>query len=92
MLQVSSINVYAFLDPVAILYFVKPLVTRKFDVLPDVFIEPFSVCTAMGDFVVAKTVHRKCPLILPNKVTLVNLVELDMFKFDIIFAMDRLHE
>ena len=45
----------------------------------------------MGDFVVAKRVFTKCPVMLPNKVTLVDLVELDMFDFDIILGMDWLH-
>ena len=40
MLQVFSVNVYALLDLGATLSFVTPLVTRKFDVLSDVFIEP----------------------------------------------------
>ena len=41
MLQVYSINIYALIDPDAILSFVTPLVAMKFDVLPDVSIEPF---------------------------------------------------
>ena len=53
MLQVFSVNVYEFPYPGAIFYFVTPLVDRKFDVLPNVSIEPFSVCTPMGDSVVA---------------------------------------
>ena len=36
MLQVFSVNVYALLDLGATLSFVTPLVTRKFDVFPDV--------------------------------------------------------
>ena len=53
MLQLFSVNVYSLLDPGATLYFFTPLVDRKFDVLPNVSIEPFSVCTPMGDSVVA---------------------------------------
>ena len=37
MLQVFYIIVYAFFDPGATLYFVTPLVPRKFYVLHDVF-------------------------------------------------------
>ena len=54
MLQVFYVNAYAFLDPGATFSFVTPLVSRKFDVLPDILIEPFSVCTTMVDPVVAK--------------------------------------
>ena len=54
MLQVFSFDIYAFLDPGATLSFVTPLVSTKFGVLTDVFIEPFLICTPMGDSVVAK--------------------------------------
>ena len=64
------------------------LVARKFDVLPDVLIELFSVCTLMGDSVVAKRVYRKCLVMLPNRVTLFDLAELEMFDYDIILSMD----
>nr|XP_010321207.1 uncharacterized protein LOC104647482 [Solanum lycopersicum] len=45
MLQVFSINVYALIDPRATLPFVTPLVVIKFDVLPDILVEPFSIST-----------------------------------------------
>ena len=88
MLQFYSVNFYAFLHPRATLSFVTLLVSGKFDVLPDVLVEPFSICTPMGDSIVAKRVYRKYPVMLPNRVTLGDLVELDMFDFDIILGMD----
>ena len=45
MLQVFSINDYGLHDLGACLYLVTPLVDMKFDVLPDVLIEPFLVIT-----------------------------------------------
>ena len=56
MLQVLSINVYALLDSGVALYFVTPLIVRKFDILPDVLIERFSFITAMGECVVVNRV------------------------------------
>ena len=91
MLQVFSINIYAFLDSSANLSYVTPLVSMKFDVLPYVFVEPFSVSTQVGDSVVAKIVCRSCPLLLSNRVTLVDLEELYMLDFDVIFVIDWLH-
>ncbi|XP_069145969.1 uncharacterized protein [Solanum lycopersicum] len=88
MLQAFPINACVVLDPGATLCFVTSLVARKFDVIPDVLIEPFPVCTLMGDSVVAKRVYRKCPVMLPNRVTLADLVENDMFDFDIILGLD----
>ena len=43
------------------------------------------VFTPVGDSVVAKRVYRNCPIMLPNRVTHVELVELDMVDFDVIF-------
>ena len=42
----------------------------------------------MGDSVVAKRFYWKFHVMLPNRVTLFNLVELDMFDFDIYLGMD----
>ena len=44
--------------------------------------------TPVGESVVAKRVCRNFPIILPNRVSYVDLVELDMFDFDIILGMD----
>mgnify|MGYP003624051582 CR=1 FL=1 len=63
----------------------------QFDVLPYVLLKPFSGCTPVGDSVVAKRVYRKCPISLSHRVTLVDLVELDMLDFDVILGMDWLH-
>ena len=63
----------------------------KFDVLPNVFHEPYSVSTLVGYFVLFKRFYRGCPISLPNRVTLVELVELDILDFDVILRMDRLH-
>ena len=45
MLQVFCINVYTLLDLGATIYFATTWVARKFYLLPDVLIEPFSICT-----------------------------------------------
>jgi len=60
----------------------------KFEILPDVLEEPFSVSTPVGDSIVAKRVYRSCPISLSHKVTLVDLVELYMLDFDMILGMD----
>ena len=86
-----SINVYALLYPDATLSFVIPLVAMKFDELPNVFHEPFLVSTPVGDSVLAKRVYRGCPILFINRVTLVDLVELDMLDFDVILGIDWLH-
>ncbi|KAH0644862.1 hypothetical protein KY284_032746 [Solanum tuberosum] len=56
----------------------------KFEILPKVLIEHFSVSTPIGDSVVAKRVYRSFTISLSHKLTLVDLVELDMLDFDVI--------
>ena len=90
-LQIFSIDVYAFFDPGATLSFVTPFVAMKFVILPEELLEPFSVSIPVGNSIVAKRVYRSCPISLSYKVTLVDLVELDMLDFDVILGMDWLH-
>ena len=91
MLKVSSLDAYALVDPTATLSYVTPLVHKKFDILADTFQEPLVVSNSVGESVVAKKVYRNCPIMLPNRVSYVDLVELDMLDFDIILGMDWLH-
>ena len=46
--------------------------------------KPFMVSTPVGDSVIAKRVYSNCPIMLPNRVTHVEFVELDMVDFDVI--------
>ena len=43
------------------------------------------VTTLIGESVVAKMMYRNCPIMLPSRVTSVELVELDMVDFLISF-------
>ena len=83
-LQVLSIDVYALLFLIASLSFVTPLVAKKFDVLPDILVVTFVLTTPVADSVVTRKAFRIYPVSLPNKVTWVELVELDMVYFDVI--------
>ena len=47
--------------------------------------------TLLGESVVEKRVCRNCSMMFPNKVSFVELVELHMLDFDVIYGMDRLH-
>ena len=49
------------------------------------------VFNPIGELVVAKRAYRNCPIMLHNRVTDVELVELYMFDFDVIVGMDWLH-
>ena len=43
--------------------------------------------TPVGESVIAKKVYRNCSIMLPNRVSYVDLVELDMLDFDVILGM-----
>ena len=67
----------------------NPSCNHNFEILPDILDEPFS--TPVGDSVVVSRVYKGCPISLSNRVTLVDLIDLDMLDFDLILGMDLLH-
>jgi len=91
MFKVFSIYLYALLDHGSTFSFLTPFVAMKFEIFPEVLVEPCLVSTLVGDSVVAKRVYRSCPISLSHRVTLVDLVELDMLDFDAILGMNWLH-
>ena len=91
MFKVFLLYAYALLDPGATLSFVTPLVAKEFDILPDDLHELLIVSTPVGEWVIPKRVYRDCPIMLPHRVSYVDLVKLDMLYFDIILGMNWLH-
>ncbi|WP_353806001.1 hypothetical protein, partial [Acinetobacter baumannii] len=85
--KVFSIDIYSLLDPGSNLLFVTPLVATKFDIFPDILHEPFVVSTQVGKSIVAKRVYTNFPIMLANRVSYVELVEIDMLNFDVILGM-----
>lgn len=81
MLQIFSVIFYNLLDSAATLSLFTPFICRKFDIFPDILNEPFMVTTVIGESIVAKRVYRNFPLMLPNRVTHIELEELDMVDF-----------
>ena len=47
--------------------------------------------TSVSELVVAKGVYRNCPIMLPDRVSYVDIVELYMLDYDIILGMDWFH-
>ena len=90
-LQVFSIDFYALLDAGDTLLFVTSLVATKYDIPPDVLIEPFFAITLVGDFIMASRILGSRPISFPNKVTWVDFVEHDIVDFDVILITDWLH-
>ena len=91
MLKVFSMDVYSLLNLDSTLYFIAPLIAEKFEIFPHILNESFMVSTPMGESVVAKRLYRNCSIVFPNRVSHVELVELYMFEFDVIFGLYWLH-
>ena len=51
----------------------------------DILKEHLMLTTPIGEPVFPKRVYRYCPIMLANRVTHVELIELDMVDFDVIF-------
>ena len=49
------------------------------------------VTTPLGESVVVERVYRNCPIMFPNRVSHVKLVELNMVDFDVFLGMNWLH-
>lgn len=75
------------LDPGATLFFVTPYIAVHFSVSPETLSKSFSISTIIGNLVIARRVYRNCSVTVSHKVTLADLVELEMVYFDIILGM-----
>ena len=56
--------------------------------LPNVLSKLFLVISPLGDWVIANRVHKNYTIIFPNRITWINLVELEMIDFNVILGMD----
>src|SRR5688572_9327288 len=92
MLRVFHFDVYALIDPGANISFVSPYVSMRFSVKPELFKNPFSVSTLVGESVIARTVYRNNPISIFHKIIPCDLIELEMIDFDIILRMDWLYD
>lgn len=90
-LKLFSIYVYSLFDPGFILLFVTPLVAKNFEIFTGILHERFIVSTTVGELVFPRTIHKNCPIMLLNRVFYVNLVEHNMFEFDIILGICWFH-
>ena len=88
-LSVFSHDAYALIDPGSTLSYITPYVANRIGVKPEP-IKPFEVSTPVGDPVIAKQVYKDCIVMICDRQTKVDLVELEMLDFDVIMGMDWL--
>ncbi|KAF3648227.1 CCHC-type integrase [Capsicum annuum] len=90
-LLIFHVHVYALLDPGASLPFVTPYIAGDFGISSEILAEPFSVSTPVDKTIIARRVYRNCPVMIFQKSTSTDLVELELTNFDVILGMDWIH-
>nr|XP_016440855.1 PREDICTED: uncharacterized protein LOC107766570 [Nicotiana tabacum] len=90
MLNIFSFDVYALIDPGSTLSYITPYIAKKFGIEPEKLGEPFEVSTPVGESVIARYIYRGCPVKVHHRLTVADLVELEILDFDVIMCMDWL--
>ncbi|KAF3666012.1 putative zinc finger protein VAR3, chloroplastic-like [Capsicum annuum] len=89
MLHIFHLHVYALLDPGASLSFVTPYIAVDFGISPKILVELFLFSTQVVKTIIARRVYRHCPVMIFQKATSADLVELEITDFDVIPAMPQ---
>ncbi|XP_070010562.1 uncharacterized protein [Nicotiana sylvestris] len=90
MLTIFTFDVYALIDPGSTLSYVTPYIAKNFGIEPEKLCEPFEVSTLVGKSVIARCIYKGCPVKVHHRLTVADLVELEMLDFDVIMGMDWL--
>lgn len=88
MLQVFTHDVYTFLDLRDNLSLMTPYVDYKFGVSPEKLLEPLPINTLIYVLIITNWVYKNYSIPIIHKVTIANLVELDMTELYFILSMD----
>ncbi|XP_070036148.1 uncharacterized protein [Nicotiana tomentosiformis] len=91
-LTVCALDAYALMDPGSTFSYVTPYFALDFGIEQEQLLEPFSVSTPVGDSVIASRVYRGCVVIIQDRETITDPIELEMVDFDVIMGMDWLYK
>ncbi|XP_070043282.1 uncharacterized protein [Nicotiana tomentosiformis] len=89
-LTIHSHAIYALMDPGSTFSYITPFIAGKLDMRSELLPHPVEVSTPVGDSIVANHVYRDCTVLINDRPTSVDLVELVMLDFDVIMGMDWL--
>ncbi|XP_070049785.1 uncharacterized protein [Nicotiana tomentosiformis] len=78
------------MDPGSTFSYITPFITGKLDMRSELLLQPVEVSTPVGDSIIANHVYRECTVLINDRPTSVDLVELVMLEFDVIVGMDWL--
>lgn len=90
-LLIFSCDVYWFLDLGSTLSNVNLYVVVHFNFGPKCISYPLLVSTSVSNSIVAREIYRHCVVSVHNRETLVDLIDLYMVDFDVIFGMNYLY-
>ncbi|XP_070017120.1 uncharacterized protein [Nicotiana sylvestris] len=77
-------------DPGSTFSYITPFIAGKLDMRSELLPQSVEVSTLFGDSIVANHVYRGCTVLINDRPTSVDLVELVMLDFDVIMGMDWL--
>ncbi|XP_070049534.1 uncharacterized protein [Nicotiana tomentosiformis] len=89
-LTIYSHAIYALMDPGSTFSYITPFIAGKLDMRSELLPQPVEVSTPVGNSIVANHVYRDCTVLINDRPTSVDLVELVMLDFDVIMGMDWL--
>lgn len=88
MLQLFSRDIYVLLDLCSTLSYVSPYVVLHLGFGIKNISNSFLVSTLVGKSIISRRIYRGCVVSILHRDMVVDLVELDMIDFDIIFKMN----
>ncbi|XP_075074819.1 uncharacterized protein LOC142162372 [Nicotiana tabacum] len=91
-LTICTLDVYTLMDPGSTFSYVTPYFALDFGIEPEQLLEPFSMSTPVGDSLIASRVYMSCVIIIQDRETTTDLIELEMVDFDVIMGMDWLYK
>ncbi|XP_070017883.1 uncharacterized protein [Nicotiana sylvestris] len=77
-------------NPVSTFSYITPFIAGNLNMRSELLPQSVKVSTPVGDSIVANHVYRGCTLLINDRPTSVDLVELVMLDFDVIMGMDWL--
>ncbi|XP_070002270.1 uncharacterized protein [Nicotiana sylvestris] len=91
-LRVCALNAYALMDPGSIFSYITSYFALDFGIEPEQLFEPFFMSTSVGDPAIASHIYKGCVIIIQDRETTIDLIELEMVDFDVIMGMNWLYK
>ncbi|XP_070015007.1 uncharacterized protein [Nicotiana sylvestris] len=89
-LTIHSHAIYALIDHGSTFSYITPFIAGKLDMRSELLPKLVEVSTPVGDSIVANHVYRGCTVLINDRSTSIDLVELVMLDLDVIMGMDWL--